>query len=74
MPEDISIAGYDGVRLLQLCSPGLTTYRQNVEGIGLEAAQRLVHLIEYPDDPYPEIITIPGELLLGHTVHPITAE
>lgn len=68
IPEDISIVGYDGVRLLQLCTPSLTTYRQNVESIGREAGRRLLELINRPEEPVPETITIAGEIICGDTV------
>ena len=42
IPEDISIAGYDGVRMSQLLHPKLTTIRQDTERIGREAASRLI--------------------------------
>ena len=68
VPEDISVAGYDGVPLLQMCSPKLTTVAQDTARIGTEAARQLVHLIEQPRTTYPEIIPIPSKLLHGETV------
>ncbi len=68
VPQDISVAGYDGVPLLQMCSPRLTTVRQDTVRIGREAARQLVHLIEQPRTTYPEIIPIPSRLLHGETV------
>ena len=74
VPGDISVAGYDGVPLLQLCSPCLTTYRQNVEGIGSEAGRRLLELIKHPDAPAPETITIPGGIIPGGSVLDLNAK
>ena len=68
IPDDISIAGFDGVRLLQMCRPKLTTVAQNTSRIGQEAARQLVHLIEAPRTTLPQIITIPCELIEGETV------
>jgi len=68
VPQDISVAGYDGVPLLQMCLPRLTTVAQDTMRIGTEAASRLVHLIEQPRTTYPEIIPIPCTLLQGETV------
>ncbi|MBR5287006.1 MAG: LacI family DNA-binding transcriptional regulator [Clostridia bacterium] len=68
VPQDLSVAGYDGVPLLQMCQPRLTTVRQDTVRIGREAARQLVHLIEQPRTTYPEIIPIPSRLLHGETV------
>jgi len=68
VPQDISVAGYDGVPLLQMCLPRLTTVAQDTARIGTEAARQLVHLIEQPRTTYPEIIPIPCALLHGETV------
>ena len=68
IPEDISIAGFDGVELLQMCQPKLTTVAQDTARIGQEAARKLVHLIEQPRTTLPEIISIPCRLIEGETV------
>lgn len=68
IPEDISIAGFDGVRLLQLCKPRLTTISQDTARIGATAARKLVHLIEQPRTTFQETISIPCRLLEGETV------
>ncbi|MBQ8619596.1 MAG: LacI family DNA-binding transcriptional regulator, partial [Clostridia bacterium] len=46
VPQDISVAGYDGVGILQMCRPQLTTVQQDTLRIGQAAARKLVHLIE----------------------------
>ena len=48
VPEDISIAGYDGILIASQLEPQLTTYRQDTSGIGCMAAQELIRLIENP--------------------------
>lgn len=68
VPADISVAGYDGVPILQMCQPRLTTVRQDSARIGAEAARQLIHLIERPRTTYPEIIPIACKLLPGETV------
>ena len=70
IPEDISIAGVDGVPILQMCKPRLTTVRQDTEAIGIGAARKLIHLIEAPDTTFPEILSVPCSLLEGETVGP----
>ena len=65
IPEDVSVAGFDGVKLLQMCAPALTTVEQDTQR---------VHLIEHPRTTYHELITIPCRLLEGATVaRPSTA-
>ena len=68
IPEDISITGYDGVAMIQMCQPQLTTVEQDVSRIGREAARKLVHLIEQPRTTLPEIISVPCRLIVGKTV------
>lgn len=70
IPEDISVAGYDGVELLQMCRPKLTTVSQDTARIGAAAARKLVHLIEQPRTTFQEIISIPSRLIAGETVGP----
>ena len=48
IPNDISVAGYDGQRIARVIEPKITTYRQNTEQIGRVAATKLVELIEQP--------------------------
>lgn len=66
--EDISVAGYDGIGLMQLVKPRLTTIGQDTLRIGSEAARRLVSLIENPKMTLPEITVIPCRLIEGDTV------
>ena len=74
VPQDISVAGYDGVEILQMCSPQLTTVRQDTLRIGQAAARKLVHLIEQPHTTFQEIISIPSQLIPGETVGPVPSE
>ena len=68
IPQDLSIAGYDGIPMMQLMKPRLTTIRQDTNRIGAEAACRLVSLIESPKTTIPEITVIPCSLIEGETV------
>ena len=68
IPADMSIAGYDGIPIMQLMKPRLSTMRQDTTQIGAEAARRLVNLIENPKTSIPEIAVIPCTLLEGETV------
>lgn len=69
VPEDISVAGYDGIHLAKVLN--LTTYSQNTEQIGKIAAERLISLIEHPKTTLIDRIMVPGELLEGTTVKDI---
>ncbi len=62
IPEDISVAGYDGVPLLQLCRPRLTTIVQDTGTIGSTAARKLIHLIDQPRTTFQEVMTVPCKL------------
>ena len=48
IPDDISIAGYDGLTFARILEPRLTTLCQDTETIGRLAAQKLIDLIENP--------------------------
>jgi LacI family transcriptional regulator len=68
IPEDISIAGYDGIPLSQMLRPKLTTIQQDTERMGTEAAKRLIEQIENPLTTITETVTIEGHLLQGQSV------
>ena len=66
IPADISVMGYDGIHLARVMR--LTTYSQNADRIGRTAVDRLIRLIEDPDNTPAEHILVHGELLPGVTV------
>ncbi|MBO4901853.1 MAG: LacI family DNA-binding transcriptional regulator [Lachnospiraceae bacterium] len=68
IPEDISVAGYDGVYISQILEPRLTTLRQNTEEIGRKAARKLISQVENPKTAIIEKIIVPGRLLEGGSV------
>ncbi len=68
IPQDISIAGYDGIPMMQLMKPRLTSVLQDTHRIGAEAASKLVQLIESPKTTIPEITVIPCTLIKGETI------
>lgn len=71
IPEDMSVAGYDGILLSQVLRPRLTTYRQDAEAMGREAAAKLVEAIDQPKTCLPQQIMVSGQLLEGDTVKDI---
>jgi len=68
VPEDISIAGYDGIHLARTLSPRLTTWHQNTAELGRMAAARLIEKIEHPRTTPPEHLVLAGCLLEGESV------
>lgn len=68
IPEDISVAGYDGIRIGRHIEPQLTTLRQDTRAIGAQAAEKLIDLIERPKTTIIEQVIIGGEVYKGKTV------
>jgi len=68
IPEDISIAGYDGNDIAKVMSPKLTTIEQDTAKIGRVAAERLIELIERPREIVMEWVSVAGMLIEGETV------
>lgn len=70
-PEDVSIAGYDGIDLTQMLKPRLTTVWQDTRKTGKLAADALIDLIEGRMDSVPQVISVPCTLLEGESMGPI---
>jgi len=68
IPDDISIAGYDGVMFSHLMSPKLTTVRQDTVKIGEKAAEILIYNIENKNNPRLEPVVVKGELWTNESV------
>ena len=68
IPDDISIAGYDGVLLSQVLNPKLTTLQQDTKSLGKKAAEKLIYLIENPKANIIERIVVKGNILYGESV------
>ncbi|MDY3251121.1 MAG: LacI family DNA-binding transcriptional regulator [Candidatus Choladocola sp.] len=68
IPDDISVAGYDGITLSQVLEPKLTTIRQDTVAIGRTAAEELIRLVEHPKTALPDTIVVKGKLLPGYSV------
>lgn len=68
IPDDISVTGYDGIYLSQVLRPRLTTLRQDTDGLGREAVERLAEMIEHPKTALPRQVLVEGELLEGGSV------
>ncbi len=71
VPDDISIVGYDGIKLSRLLRPELTTFVQDSKEIGIQATKKLIEIIETPKISFSESIPIQGKLQIGKTVKSI---
>lgn len=71
IPDDISVAGYDGVLLSQVLNPRLTTLKQDTKLLGKKAAEKLIALIENPKANIIERVVIEGSLINGESVKKI---
>ena len=72
IPDDISIVGYDGIKLSRLLRPIITTYVQNSKEIGIQATKKLIDLIESPRTTIPDRTLVIGGLQEGQTVKNLT--
>ena len=72
IPNDISIAGYDGIRIGRHFEPQLTTVKQDTKGLGQSAAEKLISLIEHPKTTIIEQIVVEGEVYPGSSVGDLT--
>lgn len=68
IPEDISIAGYDGIDVIKILEPQMTTLAQDAEQVGGRAAEALMGLIERPRSTLIELIVVPGHVIPGKSV------
>lgn len=68
IPEDISVAGYDGIRVGRHIEPQLTTIKQDTASLGRLAAERLISLLERPKTTIIEQVIVKGEVFPGRSV------
>lgn len=67
VPEDVSVAGFDGQELSEYCIPRLTTIRQPLGDISRETVRLLFDIIDKVSDH--RHITFPGELIVGESTN-----
>ncbi len=68
IPEDISVVGYDGIRIARHIEPKLTTLRQDTTSLGAKAAEKLISLIERPKTTLVEQVIVEGQVFEGNSV------
>ena len=59
VPEDVSVVGFDDIRIAVHNNPGLTTISQPLQRMGEIAARTLLNRLEHPEDYVPEIAMEP---------------
>ena len=69
IPDDISVAAYDGIDIPSRYEPQITTVKQDMEGMGKTAAEKLIALIETPEKitDFSDVM-IETKLVEGHTI------
>ncbi len=70
VPEDIAIAGFDGVRITAVTSPPITTVQQPLREMGARLIEALLQMIANPDyDPvkltFPPTLVVRGSTQAG---------
>ncbi|PYX80368.1 MAG: LacI family transcriptional regulator [Acidobacteria bacterium] len=73
VPEDISVVGFDDIKIAVHNNPSLTTVRQPLEKMGETAAQTLLKRIE-DHEPWVPKITIEPELVVRDSTGPAATE
>ena len=71
VPDDISIVGFDGIRIARHLEPKLTTLKQDTKQLGMRAAEKVISLIENPRTTLIEQIVVEGEVYEGSSVKKI---
>ncbi len=63
VPQDVSLIGFDDIPFARMTRPALTTVRQPIFGLGRNAAEMLIEIIENPPDQ-PHRTVLPTELIV----------
>lgn len=72
VPDDISVVGFDGLKLSAYTTPPLTTVMQPTFEIGFTAAKFLVDAIEFPERRIPNKI-FDTKLIIRESVKDISS-
>jgi LacI family transcriptional regulator len=73
VPEELSIAGFDGILASGISTPGITTVRQPIEQMGKLAAESLLGLMANSDHP-PAQHVLPVSLIVRGSTGPAPGE
>lgn len=72
VPEDISVAGFDGIDVGEYYIPSITTIRQPVEAMATESARKLFAMIGEQEEPSANIFE--GELVIRESTGMLSEE
>ncbi len=69
VPDDISVAAYDGIDIPSRYDPQITTVKQDMDGMGITAADILIKLIEAPEEitDFSDVM-VETKLIEGRTI------
>jgi GntR family transcriptional regulator of arabinose operon len=70
VPQDVSVVGFDGTMICDLCTPKLTSIKVPLREIGSRAVKVLMEQLQ-GGVKTPEKITLPVQLIPGASVQPI---
>ncbi len=70
VPEDVSVAGFDGVEIGEMVYPRLTTIKQNASRLGKEASLKCIQMLGSPQNN-TTMVTVGVELIEGGTCLPL---
>lgn len=62
VPEDVSVMGFDGLKIGDYTVPKVSTVRQNVSALAQEAIRLLLENIQKPQEPRHEMVPVTLEL------------
>jgi len=68
IPDDIAIIGFDDIYLANLTTPGLTTIRQPITKMGMQAFDLLLDVIKGKEEDGKKIISFEPELIIRESV------
>lgn len=69
IPRDISVAGYDGIAVINIVRPRITTVRQDTVSMGIQAGNKLISRIEFPEaEPGAMTVVVDGMVEPGESV------
>ncbi len=68
VPDDVAVIGYDNLDMSELTDPPLTTMAQPFYEVGVQAAERLLKLINSKKKLKPELVKLRTKLLIRKSV------
>lgn len=69
IPDDVSVAGFDGIAVGELVEPSLTTVLQPSRRMGAEAFRFLLERLTGTTEP-PGVVLVPHRLRIGESIGP----